>query len=321
MLCQRLRVVLARNTTGRGPHFNGTTRLDVPAGIQQRDPVPDSSVHAEPAADPGSRAGVQPRDADVPPRQPTGCWSSTTTRRSCSSGSRSPSSATIDGLEFGSVLQMSELDGAPVRRRDSPAGIAFAERRPSHQQLLVTGYDGVRRAGRSDRVSAVRRARRAARRGGRVLGRQRRPTVPADARPGLGLSWFARRARRGHGSLRRQHLVRRGAPRERSRPRARRRYRDAPARRRARRDDAGPSSTSSSRTCTWITCRGWASSGRCSSPVSTCTSGGRRRRCRRSPSGSRSTSRRRCSPCGSPTSPRASPSTTPTRTASRSGRR
>ena len=40
---------------------------------------------------------------------------------------------------------MSELDGAPVRRRYSPAGIAFAERRPSHQRLLVTGYDGVRR--------------------------------------------------------------------------------------------------------------------------------------------------------------------------------
>jgi hypothetical protein len=53
---------------------------------------------------------------------------------------------TIDGLEFGSDLQMAELDGAPVRRRYSPAGIAFADRRPSHQQLLVTGYDGVRRA-------------------------------------------------------------------------------------------------------------------------------------------------------------------------------
>ena len=41
---------------------------------------------------------------------------------------------------------MTELDGAPMRRRLSPAGIAFFERRPSHQQLLVTGYDGVRRA-------------------------------------------------------------------------------------------------------------------------------------------------------------------------------
>ena len=53
---------------------------------------------------------------------------------------------TVDALEWGSVLQMSERDGTPVRRRYSPAGIAFAERRPSHQQLLVSGYDGVRRA-------------------------------------------------------------------------------------------------------------------------------------------------------------------------------
>jgi PAS domain-containing protein len=53
---------------------------------------------------------------------------------------------TVDALEWGSVLQMSERDGTPVRRRYSPAGIAFAERRPSHQQLLVTGYDGARRA-------------------------------------------------------------------------------------------------------------------------------------------------------------------------------
>jgi hypothetical protein len=52
----------------------------------------------------------------------------------------------IDALEFGSVLQMSQLDGVPLRRRYSPAGIAFAERRPSHQQLFVTGYDGVRHA-------------------------------------------------------------------------------------------------------------------------------------------------------------------------------
>lgn len=52
----------------------------------------------------------------------------------------------IDALEFGSVLHMTQPDGELVRRRDSPAGIAFADRRPSHQHLLVTGYDGVRRA-------------------------------------------------------------------------------------------------------------------------------------------------------------------------------
>lgn len=52
----------------------------------------------------------------------------------------------VDALEFGSVLQMATLDGAPVRRRFSPAGIAFTDRKPSHQQLLVTGYDGTRHA-------------------------------------------------------------------------------------------------------------------------------------------------------------------------------
>jgi PAS domain-containing protein len=52
----------------------------------------------------------------------------------------------IDALEFGSVLHMANLDGEPVRRRFSPAGIAFTDRRPSHQQLLVTGYDGARHA-------------------------------------------------------------------------------------------------------------------------------------------------------------------------------
>ena len=52
----------------------------------------------------------------------------------------------INALEFGSVLQMTEPGGAPIRRRFSPAGIAFGERRPSHQQLLVTGYDGARHA-------------------------------------------------------------------------------------------------------------------------------------------------------------------------------
>ncbi len=50
----------------------------------------------------------------------------------------------VDALEFGSVLDMTGLDGEPVSRRDSPAGIAFTDRRPSHQQLLVTGYDGER---------------------------------------------------------------------------------------------------------------------------------------------------------------------------------
>jgi hypothetical protein len=48
----------------------------------------------------------------------------------------------IDALEFGSALHMKHLDGTLISRRQSPAGIAFAERRPSHQEMFVTGYDG-----------------------------------------------------------------------------------------------------------------------------------------------------------------------------------
>jgi PAS domain-containing protein len=51
----------------------------------------------------------------------------------------------ISAAEFGEVLQLAEPDGTPLRRRDSPAGVAFIERRPSHRVLLVTGYDGNRR--------------------------------------------------------------------------------------------------------------------------------------------------------------------------------
>lgn len=47
--------------------------------------------------------------------------------------------------EFGEMLELCDPDGAPVRRRDSPAGIAFLQRRPSHRRLQATGYDGVRR--------------------------------------------------------------------------------------------------------------------------------------------------------------------------------
>jgi PAS domain-containing protein len=51
----------------------------------------------------------------------------------------------IPSIEFGEVLQLADADGTPLRRRDSPAGVAFFERRPSHQMVFVTTYDGVRR--------------------------------------------------------------------------------------------------------------------------------------------------------------------------------
>lgn len=47
--------------------------------------------------------------------------------------------------EFGEVLELTDIDGVRLRRRDSPAGIAFILRQPAHLRLTATGYDGVRR--------------------------------------------------------------------------------------------------------------------------------------------------------------------------------
>lgn len=51
----------------------------------------------------------------------------------------------VSATDFGAVLELREPDGAPLRRRDTPAGVAFFERRPSHRVLIATGYDGVDR--------------------------------------------------------------------------------------------------------------------------------------------------------------------------------
>lgn len=51
----------------------------------------------------------------------------------------------IPASEFGRVLELAEADGTPLRRRDSPAGVALLQRRPAHRTLLATGYDGTRR--------------------------------------------------------------------------------------------------------------------------------------------------------------------------------
>jgi PAS domain-containing protein len=51
----------------------------------------------------------------------------------------------IAANDFGTVLQLTEPDGSPLRRRDTPAGVAFIERKPAHRVLVATGYDGVRR--------------------------------------------------------------------------------------------------------------------------------------------------------------------------------
>jgi PAS domain-containing protein len=51
----------------------------------------------------------------------------------------------IPAGEFGAVMELATTDGEPVKRRDTPAGLAFFDRIPAHKTLLATGYDGVRR--------------------------------------------------------------------------------------------------------------------------------------------------------------------------------
>ena len=51
----------------------------------------------------------------------------------------------IPAEEFGQSLQLALPDGQPLRRRQSPAGIAFFERHPAHRKLVATSYDGARR--------------------------------------------------------------------------------------------------------------------------------------------------------------------------------
>ena len=50
----------------------------------------------------------------------------------------------ITALEFGTMLKLEKVDGKPMRRRDSPAGVAFYEREPAHRTLLATTLDGTR---------------------------------------------------------------------------------------------------------------------------------------------------------------------------------
>ena len=52
----------------------------------------------------------------------------------------------VDAMEFSAIFRLSQDDGTPISRGLSPTGIAFLQRRPSHQALLATGLDGVRRA-------------------------------------------------------------------------------------------------------------------------------------------------------------------------------
>jgi len=50
----------------------------------------------------------------------------------------------ITALEFGAMLELENVDGTPMRRRDSPAGVAFYDREPAHRKLLATTLNGAR---------------------------------------------------------------------------------------------------------------------------------------------------------------------------------
>ena len=51
----------------------------------------------------------------------------------------------IPSGDFGASLQLSTTSGQRLLRRESPSGIAYFEHRPSHQTVMATSYDGVRR--------------------------------------------------------------------------------------------------------------------------------------------------------------------------------
>ncbi len=51
----------------------------------------------------------------------------------------------IPSGEFGTALKLTTPDGEPIRRRDTPSGIAFYEHQPAHQTVMATAFNGVRR--------------------------------------------------------------------------------------------------------------------------------------------------------------------------------
>jgi PAS domain-containing protein len=51
----------------------------------------------------------------------------------------------IPASEFAAALDMETPEGEPIRRRDSPAGVALFDQRPAHMTLMATAYNGTRR--------------------------------------------------------------------------------------------------------------------------------------------------------------------------------
>jgi PAS domain-containing protein len=51
----------------------------------------------------------------------------------------------VSVVDWSLHLELSDTDGTPLRRRETPAGISLLQRRPAHRRLQATGFDGVRR--------------------------------------------------------------------------------------------------------------------------------------------------------------------------------
>lgn len=48
----------------------------------------------------------------------------------------------VGALAWGQMLDLRRADGEPIRRRHTPSGVAFFERRPCHDTLQATALDG-----------------------------------------------------------------------------------------------------------------------------------------------------------------------------------
>jgi hypothetical protein len=52
----------------------------------------------------------------------------------------------VDAEGWGAMLRIENMDGRPMPLEERPSGIAFFQRRASHQTLKITGLDGIKRA-------------------------------------------------------------------------------------------------------------------------------------------------------------------------------
>ena len=52
----------------------------------------------------------------------------------------------VSANDFGDMLKLKDLDGSPLRKRDSPPGMAFLQGLPAHRRLIATALDGNERA-------------------------------------------------------------------------------------------------------------------------------------------------------------------------------